>query len=230
MNFDSIKQSLLTSSRTGIIVTVLVCAMIFLIAARGFSDQGKYVEVKGSSEKIVKADRAIWSMSFEVKSNDINELYSTIDTSTQSVEKFLMEQGFTAEEINTAPVSVYQDTYRDAVYRYNANVQMSVFTDKVDTVRSSAEKTVTLIKKGIVFNTSYIDFQFSDLNSVKPEMLAEAIANARVSAQQFAKDARARLGGISRAQQGVFTITEKDPGSPEFKQIRVVSTVRFMLK
>lgn len=230
MNFESLKQSLLASSRTGIIVTILVCAVIFLIAARGFSDQGKFVEVKGSSEKIVKADRAIWSMSFEVKSNDINELYATIDTSTQSVEKFLVEQGFTAEEINTAPVSVYQDTYRDAVYRYNANVQMSVFTDKVDTVRSSAEKTVTLIKKGIVFNTSYIDFQFSDLNSVKPEMLAEAIANARISAQQFAKDARARLGGISRAQQGVFTITEKDPGSPEFKQIRVVSTVRFMLK
>lgn len=211
-------------------ISLIVCAIIFLISARGFSNQGKYVEVKGLSEQIVKSDRAIWTMNFEVKSNDITELYAEIEKNTKIIETFLMEKGFSQEEINTAPVNIYQDTYREALYRYNAQVQMSVFTDKVDLIRTASEQTLEIIKQGVVFTGSFIDFQFTDLNSIKPDMLAEAIENARTSAEQFANDASARLGNISRANQGVFSITEKDPGSPEYKNVRVVSTLRFMLK
>ncbi len=219
------------SSKVFVIALVaIICALIFLVSARGFSNQGKYVEVKGLSERIVKADRAIWSMGFEVKSNDSNELYASIERQTKAIQDFLKAKGFTDEEISIAPVNVYQDTYREALYRYNANVQMSVYTDKVDLVRTSAQETLPLIKQGVVFNNSMLDFQFTDLNSIKPEMLEETIANARVSAEQFAQDADSRVTGISRANQGVFSITEKDPGSPEFKQVRVVSTLRFMLK
>jgi len=211
-------------------ISLIICAIIFLVSARGFSNQGKYVEVKGLSEKIVKSDRAIWSMNFEVKSNNITELYAEIEKNTKSIESFLIEKGFTQKEINTAPVNIYQDTYREALYRYNANIQMSVFTDKVDLIKTTSEQTLSLIKQEIVFSGSFIDFQFTDLNSIKPDMLAEAIENARTSAEQFANDAGARLGNISRANQGIFTITEKDPGSPEYKNVRVVSTLRFMLK
>ena len=228
MATTKIKQ-VITSSPFIIAVSVIISAIIFLVSAQSFSDQGKYVEVKGLSEKVVKADRAIWSLGFDVKSNDVNELYSTIERNTQAIESFLEEQGFTEDEMSTAPVNVYQDTYRDAQYRYNASVQMSVYTDKVDVAREASEKTIPLIRQGIIFNNSYLDFEFTDLNSIKPEMLEEAIANAHVSAEQFANDAKARLGGISRANQGVFSITQKDPGSPEYKKVRVVSTLRFML-
>jgi len=228
MNTTDIKK-IISSSKFLIAICIIICALVFLVSAQGFSNQGKYVEVKGLSERVVKADRAIWSLGFDVKSNDVNELYSTIETNTQAIETFLKEQGFTEEEISTAPVSVYQDTYRDALYRYNASVQMSVYTNNVDLLRSASEKTLPLIRKGIIFNNSYINFEFTDLNSIKPAMLAEAIDNAKVSAQQFANDAEASLGDISRANQGVFSITEKDPGSPEYKNVRVVSTLRFML-
>ncbi|MBP6925738.1 MAG: SIMPL domain-containing protein [Candidatus Pacebacteria bacterium] len=229
MNTLNLKEAV-TSKKFILGISLVICAVIFLFSARGFSNQGKYVEVKGLSERVVKSDRAIWSMGFEVKSNDINQLYADIEKYTQAVEAFLITKGLTAEEISTAPVNVYQDTYREALYRYNANVQMSVYTENVDLVRKASEETLPLIKQGIVFNSSFIDFQFIDLNSIKPEMLEEAIANARVSAEQFAQDSGSRIGGISRANQGVFTITEKDPGSPEFKEVRVVSTLRFMLK
>lgn len=208
---------------------VVVLALVFFISARGFSDQGRYVEVKGLSERIVKSDKAIWSISFEVKSNDSDNLYATIDKNSKAISEFLKGEGFEDGEINMAPVNIYQDTYRDSLFRYNANVQMSVYTDKVDAVRSAMQKTLPLIQKGIVFSGNYVDFQFTDLNSIKPEMLAEAIASARVSAEQFASDSKARIGKISRANQGTFEITEKDPGSPEYKKVRIVSTLRFLL-
>ena len=129
-----------------------------------------------------------------------------------------------------APVNIYQDTYKDALFRYNSTTQLSVYTKKVDQVRVASKDTLLLVKKGVTLNQNSIEFQFSDINSIKPEMLAEAIKNAKVSAEQFADESGSRLGSISRGNQGVFDISEKDPGSPEYKKIRVVSSLRFLLK
>ena len=211
-------------------LALFIFSAVFFLSARGFSDQGSFVEVKGLSEKIVKADTAIWSLNFEVKSNNVDSLYAEIEKSVNTIKTFLIEKGFEASEINIAPVNIYQDTYKEALFRYNSNTQLSVYTTKVDLVKSASKETLLLVKKGVTMNQNSVDFRFSDINSIKPEMLGEAIKNARETAGQFAKDSGSSIGGIARGNQGVFDITDKDPGSPEFKKIRVVSTLRFLLK
>ncbi len=216
----------------GILVVSAVClifAFVFFAAARGFSKQGSFVEVKGLSERIVKADVAIWALNFEVKSNDIDSLYADIERNNNAIKSFLKEKGFEDSEINIAPVNIYQDTYREALFRYNSNNSVSVYTKKVDLARSASKDSLLLVKKGVTLSQNSINFEFSDINSIKPEMLAEAIKNAKNSASQFAKESGSRLGSVSRGNQGVFDITDKDPGSPEFKKIRVVSSLRFLL-
>src|SRR3989344_5614583 len=160
-------------------LALLAFSAIFFLSAQNFSKQGSYVEVKGLSEKIVKADTAIWSINFEVKSNNVDSLYADIEKNVTTIKSFLQEKGFEAGEINVAPVNIYQDTYKEALFRYNSIAQLSVYTKKVDLVKSASKDTLTLVKKGIVMNQNSIEFQFSDLNSVKPEMLAEALKNAR---------------------------------------------------
>lgn len=224
------RENIKTYAKFGVAAGILIFALIFFFSARGFSDQGRYVEVKGLSEKIVKADVAIWSMNFDVKSNDIDSLYANIEKNTKAVQDFLVAKGFEASEINIAPVNIYQDTYSGSLFRYNSTTQLSVYTKKVDVVKSASKDTLALVKAGVTLSQNSIEFQFSDINSIKPEMLAEAIKNAKTSAEQFATESGSRLGGISRGNQGVFDITDKDPGSPEFKKIRVVSSLRFLLK
>ncbi len=210
-------------------IALAIFSIVFLVAAKDFSKQGSYVEVKGLSEKIIKSDTAIWSLSFEVKSNNIDMLYSDIEKNITTIKKFLADKGFEATEVNVAPVNIYQDTYRDASFRYNSTNQVSVYTKKVDLAKSASNETLLLVKNGVVLNQNSISFEFSDLNSIKPDMLAEAIKNARETASQFAKNAGASVGSVTRGNQGVFDITEKDPGSPEYKKIRLVSTLRFLL-
>ena len=210
-------------------LAMIIFSVTFFFAAKNFSKQGSYVEVKGLSEKIVKADTAIWSLSFEVKSNNIDSLYSDTEKNIVTIKKFLTDKGFEASEINIAPVNIYQDTYKDASFRYNSTNQISVYTKKVDLAKSASNETLLLVKEGVVLSQNNISFEFSDLNSIKPEMLAEAIKNARDTAAQFAKNAGTTVGSVTRGNQGVFDITDKDPGSPEYKKIRLVSTLRFLL-
>lgn len=67
-------------------------------------------------------------------------------------------------------------------------------------------------------------------------MIAEATAAAREAAQQFARDAETDLGGLRRANQGVFQILPRDqaPGITEEQQpvktVRVVSTVEYYIE
>jgi len=208
---------------------LLIFSFIFFLSARNFSKQGSFVEVKGLSERIVKADVAIWTLNFDVKSNDVDSLYADIEKDTKTIQSFLKTKGFEDSEINVAPVNIYQDTYKDALFRYNSSSQLSVYTKKVDLVKSASKDTLSLVKQGVTLNQNSIVFQFSDINSIKPSMLSEAIKNAKDSAAQFAKESGSRLGAVSRGNQGVFDITDKDPGSPEFKKIRVVSSLRFLI-
>lgn len=212
------------------ILSVLIISFTLLVSAGAFSSQGSYVEVKGLSEKIVKTDTAIWTLSFEVKTNDIDSLYSDTEKNINTIKSFLKEKGFDESEINVSPINIYQDTYKDSTFRYNSNNQVSVYSKKVDLVKSASNQTLMLVKKGVVLNQNSVSFEFSDLNSIKPEMLAEAIKNAETTAKQFAKNARASVGSVTRGNQGVFEIEDKDPASPEYKKIRLVSTLRFLLK
>lgn len=230
MNTPILKDNKFTVLAGAISVFALLLSIALYFGAHNFSKQNAYVDVKGLSERIVKADTAIWSMSFEIKSNNIDGLYADIEKNILTIKTFLKEKGFEDTEINVAPVNIYQDTYKDAAFRYNASNQVSVYTNKVDLVKASSNDTLLLVKKGVVLSQNSIAFEFSDLNSIKPEMLSEAIENAKTTAQGFADAANASVGSVTRGNQGVFEITEKDPGSPEFKKIRLVSTLRFLIQ
>ncbi len=169
-------------------------------------------------------------MSFEIKSNNIDALYADTEKNISIIKALLIEKGFDASEINIAPVNIYQDTYKDAALRYNSTNQVSVYTKKVDLAKIATNDTLLLVKKGVVLNQNSISFEFSDLNSIKPDMLAEATKNALDTATQLAKNAGTTIGKVARGNQGVFDITEKDPGSPEYKKVRLVSTLRFLLR
>lgn len=211
-------------------IAIIIFALIFSYSAYSFSKQGAYAEVKGLSERIVKADTATWTIGFDIKANTADGLYAEIDKSKKTVENFLTEKGISKEEINTNIQNIWQDTYRDALYRYNASAQISIYTKDVDVIKEASKNTLPLLEKGVIISRSYANYELSDINSVKPEMLAEAIENAKISAEEFAKASGSSVGKIARANQGVISITEKDPGSPEYKKVRVVSTLRFLLK
>ncbi len=200
---EQLKNNQSTLISGAVIAFAVLISLAVYVSAASFSKQGSYVEVKGLSEKIVKADTAIWSMSFDAKSNSVDMLYSDIERNITSIKAFLVERGFENAEINVAPVNVYQDTYKEAAFRYNSTNQISVYTKKVDLAKTASNETLLLVKRGVVLNQNSIAFEFSDLNSIKPEMLAEAIKNARTTADQFAKNSASSVGSVTRGNQGL---------------------------
>ena len=61
-------------------------------------------------------------------------------------------------------------------------------------------------------------------------MIEDATRNAREAAEKFAKDSESELGKIKSAQQGLFSIENRDSNTPYIKKVRVVTTVNFFLE
>ena len=106
-------------------------------------------------------------------------------------------------------------------------------------MESASQEVEQLLAKGVVLADAYDLFPtyvFTGLNQFKPEMIAEATASARTSAEQFARDSGSGVGSIRRANQGVFVIKPRDGAggvSQERvvdKTLRVVSTVEYFLE
>lgn len=96
------------------------------------------------------------------------------------------------------------------------------------------EKQTQLMQQGIAVVAGDYNYQtlyeFTDLNKVKPEMIAEATKNAREAANKFAEDSESRLGKIKTASQGQFSIEDRDQYTPYIKRVRVVSSIQYYLK
>jgi hypothetical protein len=197
----------------------------------------RFVTVKGLAEREVKTDLAIWPLVFAVTADDLVTLQSRADDSARKIRAFL-ERDFQGEPVSVSAPRV-QDREAQGVMREQANlsryvaeVTVTLRTSRVDAVKAALERSGELVKQGVAIVQNYearTDYLFTELDQIKPEMIAAATKDARHAAEQFASDSGSQVGAIRHAQQGYFTVEDRDPFSPEFKKIRVVTTVEFFL-
>jgi hypothetical protein len=208
-------------------------------AAQGMArlkTQDRYVTVKGSAERIVEADLLVWPLPHSVGGNDLAEVQRHLDANTAAIRDFFLQAGFKADEIVVSPPRLedrwayaYGENRPPERYRYSNTV--SLRTNGVDKALAALRRSGELVGRGVMIGEgSQPDFDYTKLNDIKPALIAEATANARESAEQFAKDSHSRLGGIRSANQGVVTISDRDQSSPQVKKVRVVTTVEYFLK
>lgn len=220
----------------GALIAVGLClgGLFIYLGISKIASKDRAVSVKGLSTREVKADYAVWPLSFAWSGNDLPALYKKVEQVTARVKKHLLALGFEEADIRQGSISVNNnwDSYygNRPEFKYTLSTSLIVSTDKVDLVVASQGKEAELLKEGIIVKTESwnLDYQFNGLPELKPSMIEEATQNARAVAQKFAEDAKCSLGSIRRASQGQFSV-ESDQYQPWVKHVRVVTTVDYFL-
>ena len=206
-------------------------------AVKELKSYDRTVNVKGLCEKEVKADKVIWPLAFKTSGNDLNAVYAEIDRNIKTITDFLKQGGISENEITMSVPSIsdkYANEYgtNDRIYRYVATSILTVCTNEVDKVLALMAKQADLVRGGIPLYSDWeirTDFLFEGLNAIRPEMIEEATKNAREVAVKFAKDSESKLGKIKSANQGTFSIEDRDSNTPYIKKVRVVTNVTYYL-
>ena len=227
---------------------VAACVIGFAIIVMGFAlrsgivafkDMDRSVTVKGLAEKEVKADKVTWPLVYKELGNDPADMYDLLTQKNKKVLAFLKSAGIKETDISVNPPVISDrqaDNYSNEImnYRYKATSVITVTSTEVDKVRTLMRRQSELMKQGIALVTEEysgngVVYEFTGLNKVKPDMIEEATKNARKTAQKFADDSGSSLGEIRNAQQGQFSIEDRDANTPYIKRLRVVNTVEYSI-
>ena len=204
-----------------------------------FVEKDRVVTVKGLAEMEVPADKVTWPLVYKEVGNDLITLYDKIKTTNQTIVDFLKGKGIDEDEISiNAPeiIDMQAERYNSnpVPFRYNVTTVITVTSNKVGRVRELISEQGELLKQGVAITGGdyryNIEYDFTGLNNIKPLMIEEATKNARESAMKFAKDSDSKLGKIKRANQGQFTIGNRDANTPYIKHVRVGTTIDYSLK
>ncbi|MGS2198430.1 SIMPL domain-containing protein [Escherichia coli] len=184
----------------------------------------RYVNVRGLSEKEVRADTAELTIAINFKGNIPGELFPKLEDAQKKIVAELNAQGINEKEIT---LGQWTSKRTDSFYlkddptmpRYNADGSVTIKTHNV----AAVEKVVAKLNELQVATEGAI-----------AEMIAAATKDARNAALQFATDSGSQVGSISDASQGVFQIfasgSDEDDPTAINKTVRVVTTVTYALQ
>lgn len=218
-----------------------------------FSDKDRVVTVKGLAEMNMKATSATITLNFSLSGDDLQSIITQTEDKKNAIVAYLTTAGYAENEITIDNMDVndrqkyYEFQWRDGkqvevkIDRYTITQGLSVQSKDIEGTESkTAQIKLDLVRKDLTANikTSY---SFPELNSIKPQLIAESTKNARIAGELFANDSQAKLGKIKTASQGQITIagkyyyySEEDmsekPKEPYIQKARVVSTIVFFLE
>jgi len=205
----------------------------------------QFVTVKGSVQKNIGSDLAIWSGNYRVEAETLLDAQHQIQANRALVEKYLTGAGVT--NATFAPITIEElkaskksaDGYLDqrtTGYR----LSQSVSVESADVDRIDKLDTTPLVEQGVIFTVGTPQFIYTKAGETKIGMLADATKDARARAEQIASQGGRSIARLHDADQGIFQITplhsvatswqgESDTTSRE-KTITAVVTATFLLK
>ncbi len=222
-----------------IAIGIVVLGLSLKSGIDNFAYNDRHVTVRGLAEREVKANKVTWPIVYKQVGNDLQALWSNINSTNETIVKFLTDNGVSRDEILVnAPqvIDLQADRYssNDIRFRYNVTSIITVTSSEVDKINALINRQAELLKVGIAITAgdwdNKVTYDFTDLNAIKPDMIAEATKNAREAAEKFAADSDSNIGKIRSASQGQFSIEDRDQYTPYIKKIRVVSTIVYYLE
>jgi hypothetical protein len=201
------------------------------------------IRVTGYASKRFESDIVKWTLSI-TRSTGLSELkngYQLLKRDLDTLIAGLKNKGINENEITIQSPTSQQQWNRDGqVFGYTIRQNLFVVTSNIDIVEKLARNPDFIYDKGIVLESSYLEYNYTKVGDLKKELLSEATKDAKSRALEIARSSGVKLGKISTARQGVFQITE--PNSTDVsdygiystatkqKDITVTVTVTFLIK
>lgn len=199
-----------------------------------FTNKDRRVTVKGLAEKEVDADKVVWTLRLQESDNELKPIFGRLKGKVKVIQDYLKEKGVDKKgDISVSQFDVTDNlanVWGDNKPRYNYTVSCSVYVTSNDTkfISELISQSDELIDRDVILDSNSADYDYTQFQKLKPEMMAEAISNAEKTAKQFAENSHSKINKIVEAGQGEFSIESSE--IPYKKNVRVVSTITYSLK
>ena len=211
MNFRR-SETIVASVTIGIalIIATTIGGWFFVKAKR--DDQT--ITVTGSARKGIKSDRVVWRSVVTHQAPVLADAYHSISDAVPKVKAYLVSKGIAENQITISSISVQTLHGRDIngsetseIKGYSLRQELEVNSNEVDKIAKIAREATELINQGILIESMAPEYYYTQLASLKIDMLSEAARDAKTRAEQIASSTGNKIGSVRFARMGVLQIT-----------------------
>ena len=216
------------------------------------------ITVKGVSERRIKADKALINIVISEKSENIDELKSSISEKEKlatdliknlkiseedySIGNLRIQPNYaenssnTKQQINVNSATV---TPNSKISDYDGIETISIVTKNIDKAEEFFEKLSELKLQSNNIQIDKPEYFITNIEKYKKDMVVEASRNAEVRAIEMLKVNNNEIGGVKNISQGQFEVLEdtedvkkinENESNQIYKKMRVVVTATYLIK
>jgi hypothetical protein len=184
---------------------------------KGFASRtGDGITVTGSARVEARADKAVWPLNAENMATTQSVAMSKVSDAVDALVKYLKEGGIPDSAIQFGPVAAYpQEEYvngtstgRIASYRASRNI--TVRSEDVELIQKLSTNLGDLLETGVNISNWGPQYYVSTLSELRPELLKQAMEDARVRADSIVEATGGKVGNVMSVRSGPFQVTSPD--------------------
>jgi hypothetical protein len=180
------------------------------------------INVTGLGEQNFTSDLVVWEGNFSRESKDLKEAYASLESDRTAVTNYLKSKGISTEQLVFNAVStnpIYQQNYTangnyagQTFQGYQLNQSLVIESKEVEKVEKISREITELLNQGITFYSQPPRYYYTQLESLKLEMISKATEDGRIRAERIAENSNSDLGNLITANMGIFQITGQNSG------------------
>ena len=218
---EPMKSNRLSTKFYGLIISALILAFgtgygLSLVGQGLATRAGNSVTVTGQARTSATADNAVWTLNAQESSQSAAAAVSKVENSVAALTKYLTAGGIPAAGIQSGGVNtnaIYEyvnGNQTGRVLSYQANQSVTVRSTDVNLVNSLSNGIGKLLQTGVNINNYGPQFYVSNLSTLRPTLLAQAMVDAKARGLSMTKAVGSKLGSVIAVSSGPVQVTSPD--------------------
>jgi hypothetical protein len=206
-------------------ITVIAASLIMALAVGGGlvkvgagfasrTDNG--ITVTGSAKTTATADNAVWTLNVALSRPLVADAVKKVGSDVDAVTAYLTNGGIPASALTLGSVSTFANeewqngNNTGRILSYRASRDITVRTTDVQLVYTLSQGIGSLLQTGVNVNNYGPQYYISTLPDLRPQLLEEAMKDAKTRAVAITKAVGGSVGAVQSVKSGVFQVTTPD--------------------
>lgn len=175
------------------------------------------IRVTGLGKADFSSDLIVWEGHYAAENRNLKQAYFTLEENKKVIQNYLSEKGINKEKLVFSAVSTNENNKpiysSDGGYMgeefvgYRLSQSIQIESQEVDKVERISREITELLNQGVQVYSEAPRYYYTKLADLKLEMISKATEDARLRAENIARNSGGKLGGLESAKMGVFQIT-----------------------
>jgi hypothetical protein len=187
------------------------------LVGSGFASRaGNAITVTGQAKTSAVADNVVWTLNVQESSPKVSTAVTKVESSVVALIAYLTKGGVDKASIETGGINTYAtQEYNNGnptgrILSYSANQNVTVRSKDVQLIKTLSNGIGSLLQTGVNVNNYGPQYYVSNLASMRPKLLADAMVDAKLRAVSITKAVGSNLGAVVSVTSGPVQVTTPD--------------------